>query len=209
MPSPWPIWTYSYNVTVPKRHHYVPEVILKRFTDDDGWLHLFSSRDRRVRPTRVSNAFCEGHLYSEERADGTKDPKVEFELSWLEGAIEPILAKFESAALSGKNPELTDAELLTWRFYMVVQWRRVPDLHKTVATDEESAAYLHEILDDAQAKFPDRADEIEAMRCPNSVRRTVKNARVSGVTEVSGRAMSAMASREELRSWRLRHPRRH
>lgn len=180
---------------LPKRHHYVPEVILKRFTDEDGWLHLYSRRDRRTRRTRIGNAFCEGHLYSKTHEDGRKDPTVELELSWLEGVIGPILAKFEQAAITGKPPGLTAAELLAWRFFFVVQWRRVPDLHKTVSTDEESAAQLHAILDEMQIRFPDRIAEIDTVREAGAIRRTVRNARISGVPEVSDRVMDAMASR--------------
>jgi len=182
-------------VGIPKRHHYVPEVILKRFTDESDWLHLFSKRDKRTRPTRIRNAFCEGHLYSEELADGRKDPKVEHDLSWLEGVIEPILAKLELAGRAGVNPNLTAIETFTLRFFLVVQWKRVPDLHKTVTTDEESKEILDEILNKMSAEFPDRSAEICAFREPAAIQRTVRNARISGVAEVSDRAMNAIASR--------------
>lgn len=182
-------------MSLPKRHHFVPEVILKRFVDEDGWLQLYSRRDRRTRPTKPSNAFCEGHLYSEIDRDGHKDPRVELELSWLERAIEPILSKFELSAQTGELPNLSAADLLIWRFFFVVQWRRVPDLHQTVATDEESEAELHRILDEMAKRFPDRVVEIEAMREPVEVKRTIRNARVSGVTEVSERVMNALATR--------------
>ena len=180
---------------IPKRHHYVPEVILKRFTDEGDWLHLFSKRDKRTRRTRIRNAFCEGHLYSEELADGSKDPRVEHDLSWLEGVIEPILSKLELAGRTGVNPNLTAIEILTWRFFFVVQWKRVPDLHKTVATNEESTAVLNEILNEMSVEFPDRYAEICAFREPVAIRRTVRNARISGVAEVSDCVMNAISSR--------------
>jgi hypothetical protein len=182
-------------VSLPKRHHYVPEVILKRFTDDDSWLHIFSKRTGSLRRSRISNAFCEGHLYSEIDETGGKNPRVELELSWLENVIDPILSKFEEAARTGKPPRLNDADLLTWRYFFIVQWRRVPDLHQTVATDEESEAELHKILDELGQKYPNRAAELAAMRHPDEIRRTVRNARVSGVTEVSARVMNAMETR--------------
>ena len=182
-------------MNVPKRHHYVPEVILKRFTDEDGWLHLYSSHDARVRRTRIEKAFCKKHLYSEVRSDGSKDVKVEHELSWLESVLEPILMKFERSAQTGDIPRLTDLELLTWRFYLVVQWKRVPDLHKTVTTDEESAAYLHGILDKIQTAYPNRVAELEMLRRPHEIKRTVRNARIAGTPEVSDRVMRAMATR--------------
>ena len=182
-------------MSTPKRHHFVPEVILKRFTDDDGWLHLFSKRDRRTRPTRPANAFCEGHLYSEVDSDGRKDPRVEIELSWLERAIEPILLKFEESVRSNKLPQLSAADLLIWRFFFVVQWHRVPDLHQTVATEEESAIELHQILDEMVKRFPDRASEIEAMRDPTEMKRTIRNARIRLVPEVSERVMNALGTR--------------
>ena len=179
----------------PKRHHFVPEVILKRFVDEDGWLHVFSRRDQRTRPSRPANAFCEGHLYSQIEKDGRKDPKVEIELSWLEGAIDPILNKFEASAHTGKLPNLSEGDLLLWRFFFIVQWRRVPDLHQTVATDEESEAELHQILDEMVQRFPGRSDEIEAMRKPSEMKRTIRNARIQGVPVVSERVLDALSSR--------------
>jgi hypothetical protein len=182
-------------MSVPKRHHYVPEVILKRFTDQNGWLYLYSQRDRRTRPTRSANAFCEGHLYSEIDEAGRKDPRVELELSWLETVIDPILDRFEESARTGNLPSLAPADLFTWRFFFVVQWRRVPDLHQTVATDSEAAAELNQILDEMLLRFPERAAEIEAMRDAAEMQRTIRNARIRGVPEVSQRVMDAMETR--------------
>lgn len=33
-------------MSVPKRHHYVPQMILNGFTDSDGWLHWCRLRER-------------------------------------------------------------------------------------------------------------------------------------------------------------------
>jgi hypothetical protein len=182
-------------VNLPKRHHYVPETILKRFTDEEGWLHLYSRREGRVRRTRPRNAFCEGHLYSEVDDEGRKDPRVELELSWLETVIDPILTKFEDSARTGRLPNLTSSELLTWRFFFIVQWRRVPDLHQTVATDQEAEAELRQILDELEKRYPDRISEIEEFRDASEMKRTIRNARIRGVPEVSERVMNALQER--------------
>ena len=46
----------------PKRHHYVPDMLLKRFVDDDGWLHCcwrgtdpFRGRPKRRKARRINS----------------------------------------------------------------------------------------------------------------------------------------------------------
>ena len=106
-----------------------------------------------------------------------------------------LFQKVRKSAISGQDPYLSALELLTWHFFFVVQWRRVPDLQNTVTTDDEAAKQFGQILDATQSKYPDRVSEINALREPKAVARTVRNARISNVPEVSGRVMDAMATR--------------
>ena len=181
----------------PKRHHFVPRVLLKRFVDNNGWLHYFSKLESppRVRPSRIEKVFREGHLYSEISLDGQIDPAVEHELGQIEAIIDPILKKFVEAAESDRLPGLTPFERLAWDFFFVVQWRRVPDLKNTVATDSEAHIMHSEILEDMRRRYPSRIHEIEKLAEPSVAKNLIRNSRVRGVAEVSQRVMDAMASR--------------
>lgn len=185
------------NAPRPKRHHYVPCAILKRFTDTQGWLHLYSKLDRepKVRPTRVENAFCEGHLYSEEDDSGLRDPTLEEEFGRLEGVIDSLLNKFVSAAEAGALPQLTPEERSLWDLFLVLQWKRVPDLHRTVATDQEVRESLRRTREEYKVRFPDRTEEIDALAEPDTERRIIKNARVGSLKSVSPRVLNALQTR--------------
>ncbi|WP_373866623.1 DUF4238 domain-containing protein [Skermanella aerolata] len=49
----------------PKRHHYVPEMLQKHFTDDHGFLFAFLRNHsyRGILQIKPENIFLEGHLY--------------------------------------------------------------------------------------------------------------------------------------------------
>ena len=51
----------------PKRRHYVPKMLLKRFVDDQGslWVHRKKSPDQTVFPAKPDNVFLETDLYTQ------------------------------------------------------------------------------------------------------------------------------------------------
>lgn len=61
------------------RHHYLPRLIIDRFVDDNGMLHVFDKRspDRGVHAQSPRDTFVEKHLYSTKRKDGTRDRSLE------------------------------------------------------------------------------------------------------------------------------------
>ena len=50
----------------PKRHHFVPQMHLRRFVDESGRLYWFSKRfsDKVVRPSTPAQVFLENDLYN-------------------------------------------------------------------------------------------------------------------------------------------------
>ncbi len=183
--------------TARKRHHFVPEMLQKRFVDDDGWLHAFSRRrsDGMVYRSRPTNLFLEGHLYSFETHDGSNISTMEDDLGGLENGADRVISRIVDAARQNVRPELTHDERITWAAFLAIQWRRVPDLHLTVTTDEEVERSLDDLMAKLRETQPHLADELDALDTPENRKRTIKRARVDSLSSVSGEVMDAIDSR--------------
>jgi len=179
----------------PKRHHFVPEVLLKRFMDSAGWVHAYSKDDpdAKIRKERPCNVFVRRHLYSTEDQAGAKDPAVEREFSQLETLIGPILDKFENAAARNDVPNLTPEERLVWHYFFALQFKRVPDfLHRPeFVADAES--FFHQTLDELRRKYPDRVEEIDGFS--HEASRFVKNAQIGALQSVSAEVIDVLEAR--------------
>lgn len=120
------------------RHHYVPRLILDRFVDGDGMLHVFDRRraENGIQPQSPKDTFVEKHLYSAKLKDGRRDRSLEDWFADLEGFVAPIVSKIVDNARINAPAGLSDKEREVWDFYLAMQWRRVPELHTQVIDDE-------------------------------------------------------------------------
>ncbi len=108
---------------MPKMHHFVPKSYLARFTNDEGFLHVFnrpSCSFRRQRPKEVMKI---NSYYRQDWAPPGVDPNIlEKELGeWLES-----LAKKSIDRLVHCPANLTDDDTATLLTYIVLQRIRVP-----------------------------------------------------------------------------------
>ena len=107
----------------PKSTHFVPRSYLARFTDNEGFLHVFdrdSGLFRRQRPKEVMKA---NHYYRQEWAPSGVDPNIlEKTLGeWLEPD-----AKESIDRLIHEPSTLTDTDMATLLIYLEFQRIRVP-----------------------------------------------------------------------------------
>lgn len=137
----------------PKRHHFVPELLLSRFADESGLIHLFDKRrpEKSVISTNPINVFVERHLYSQTNDDGTKDVSVERFFSALESEVSTIIEKIVVAARTKTVPNLTADELTVWVRFFYLQWKRVPDVHDMVFDQAEYDEYVDELIEEYQS----------------------------------------------------------
>ena len=180
-----------------KRHHFVPEMLQKRFVDEDGWLHAYSRKrsDGAVYRSRPANLFLEGHLYSFEDEQGSKVSSMEEDLGRLEQAADRVISRIVDAARYNERPELERDELITWAAFLAIQWRRVPDLHLTVTTNDEVERSLDALMVELRETQPHLSEELAALDTPENRKRTIKRARVESLARVSGEVMDAIDSR--------------
>lgn len=182
---------------IPKRHHFVPIMLLENFVDAEGWLHIHRRQNplldvHRVRP---NNAFLESDLYSLINIDGHRDPTLERQLSIIEGVVAGIFDQIITEARQGKAPSLSPQEIEQVLIYQHLQWKRTPDVQRGVTSDAAGFQMIDSLLADIEAKFPNRTAEIASFRQADSQRRILHNARVGSVTGLSSEALSAMRSR--------------
>ena len=114
----------------PKRHHYVPEMLLRNFTNKNGRLHFFrkSSKEKCILETEPRNFCVECELYTVYDSAGAADASLEKYLSQLEGEAAPVIKKIIDKARAGELPRLTSSEKETWDRFLICQWARTPDM---------------------------------------------------------------------------------
>jgi hypothetical protein len=99
-------------VSDPKKHHYVPRLLLRRFADNNGklWFYNKKAPDIGVCPRRPEDIFFEKHLYSLVDEDGGKNVALEIAFSRFEATINPIFQHICDQAKKGMEPRLSEEE---------------------------------------------------------------------------------------------------
>ena len=130
---------------LPIRHHFIPQLILRNFTNDDGYLHCYSKQARRMFKSPPSNVFLKKHLYSQRDERGKKNPSVEIEISnSIDGPAAPVLDKIVKSGRNGTLPGLTGLEKRIWDEFFCCQLRRLPTARGSIS----DAELVAEALDD-------------------------------------------------------------
>lgn len=122
----------------PKNHHYIPQMLSKRFANQEGKLFVFdkSHLGKGVQKKDPKKTFVRRQLYTQVAEDGTRNVEVETKFfAPLESDASPVLEKIVNAARRGQTPNLSPGEKDIWlRFYYGL-FARVPD-RLEVASDE-------------------------------------------------------------------------
>lgn len=112
-----------------RRHHFVPNFLLKHWTGSDNKLSYFTWRPDGVLHTdRCSSrgAGFEEHLYSQTGPSGYKDTSVERDV--LTALVDTPSAPVHVKLLNGGPGNLTSPERETWSRFLVAQLARVPSM---------------------------------------------------------------------------------
>lgn len=184
-------------MTNPKRHHYVPQMLLNSFTDEEGWLH-WCRRDEDepvIRPARPSELFLKNHLYSIIAAGGGKDPAIEIALSKLETKTVPVVQKMIEAARAERLPDLTEEEKYIWYHFFSMQWRRTPESQQSAASDDEISAMFDDSIARLRELLPRRRNDIDALDTDEGRTRTIRNVRAESLTQFSDNVAAVLAQR--------------
>lgn len=121
----------------PKRDHYVPESYLVRFSNDEGFLHIFDRSSDSFRRQRPKEVMTINSYYRQEWARPGVDPNI-FEKGlgeWLEAAAKDSLDRLIQSPAS-----LTEADSILLN-YLELQRIRVPRQFKA-AKEQMHQAFL-------------------------------------------------------------------
>ncbi|WP_457811447.1 DUF4238 domain-containing protein [Sinorhizobium meliloti] len=185
-------------MNLPKRHHYVPEMLQKNFIDDEAKLWTFDSRNsaKGVWWSSHENLFLEGHHYSHINTDGTKDPTLEIWFSELEGEAAPVVQKIIAAARRGRCPNLTKNERQTWDFFFYQQWRRVPDLFASLMTAEQHRDEVERLIDELERSGRRLSNQERSnLLDPTTLKRMRSNVRVASLKTGNENVLAVIGAR--------------
>ncbi|MBS7586727.1 DUF4238 domain-containing protein [Ancylobacter defluvii] len=103
----------------PKKHHFVPQMLLRRFADSDEKFHHFSRHRVDVAPMHIGNVFCQNHLYALQKSDDERDITLEKAFGEMEGIISPFLDLLVPSILSRNYPNLRQREREALAFFSI------------------------------------------------------------------------------------------
>lgn len=116
-----------------KRHHIIPKMHSKRFTDKDGFLHVFRKPTRKFFKVKPKNAFLENNLNTTYDSHGNKSDIAETFLSKWESHARRLMDAILESAREMKPPRLSAEQRVIWDQYFCYQWKRLPDMMLTEA----------------------------------------------------------------------------
>ena len=163
----------------PKRHHYIPQMLSRRFADSGGILHVFDKRfpQKGIQKRTPKNLFVERDFYTQVDAKGTKDVSVETEfLARLESEARLVIEKIVSAGRRGNFPDLSPDEREILKTFFFTQFSRVPDTLDS-ATDEVRQM-MHPNTDFAWQSRPPKVSELSVQNSSETMERHLMNARI-------------------------------
>jgi hypothetical protein len=110
-------------MSTPKRHHYLPEFYLEKFSRNNI-LFVFDRELNKYRKQTPINTAVEKHYYTLEDGEGKKNTEIETFLSQIEGKTKPIIEKLEI----GEN--ISEKEKGVLSIFVSFLMNRVPDFEK-------------------------------------------------------------------------------
>ncbi len=107
-------------MSIPRKHHFIPQFQLEYFKDCGGVWHYDLVKDK-LQNIGVPNLAAESYLYAWKKKDGSKDMFAEEFLSKIESGVAPIIRKIHNL-----NFNLDNEERSLLSFYIALQMQRTP-----------------------------------------------------------------------------------
>ena len=169
-------------MNIPKNHHYIPQMLLKRFTNQEGKLYVYDRchPEKGIQKKDPRKTFVRRHLYTQVEEDGTRDVSVETEfLAPLESDASPVIEKIANAARRGVPPNLSPDEKDIWVVFSYIQFKRVPETREKYK-EEIRQEILREIDFIGQFRpFTDR--ELSILDDEETMERLFRNSSIQSV----------------------------
>ena len=122
----------------PKRHHYIPQFLLKNFLDDSDRFWVFDKKKGKLHQGTPRNTFVEKNLYRTLIFDhGNYSYEAEEELSRIESRAAPVIKKIIKCARNNEYPKLTLEHRDAWNRFYHTSCRRTPEFAKEMLYSDE------------------------------------------------------------------------
>ncbi|WP_304071825.1 DUF4238 domain-containing protein [Maricaulis maris] len=144
----------------PKRHHFVPQFVIRNFARSDGrvWYLERTRADRRAELRSPSGVFWQRHLYSYRDGENLRDPAVERAYGQAESEWAPLIDRAVRDLRVGRAPLFAGPERRSLEGFFYHQFMRVPHQLNRVKCKEV------ERLDDALLDGPVPEESVEGVR---------------------------------------------
>lgn len=128
----------------PKKHHYIPQFILKNFSfDDKGNIRYFNKRTNKITIQETRNVFMSQHLYRDEINSPDNPTKLEQDFGAFENEISKII---KSKFLKGDKITLNmeeDAKLRLFFAIMGFRTNKCRELFENGLSKDSKKFYAH------------------------------------------------------------------
>ena len=121
----------------PKRQHYIPQVLLKHFCDNDGRLWAGNKGRNNVFRTRPLNVFVRNNIYTRYAYDDDTPPSAEYEqgLCRLESDAGPVIDRIVGCVRRSACPVLAPDEQTALQRFLFSQALRTPESQQRVSSE--------------------------------------------------------------------------
>ena len=129
----------------PKRHHYIPQFLLKNFLDDSGRFWVLDKKKGKLHQGTPTNTFVEKNLHRTLNFDhGNYSCEAEEELSRIESRAAPVIRKIIKCARNNEHPKLSPEHRDAWKRFYHTSCRRTPEFaEEMLHLDERSDEVFH------------------------------------------------------------------
>ncbi|MDE0209494.1 MAG: DUF4238 domain-containing protein [Boseongicola sp.] len=111
-----------------RRHHYVPQMLLGNFLDDEGALWVGDQKRGKCYRSNPGNVFVEKNLYTRhDWGRGTECYDHERALARVESDAKPALSSLILQVREGRNPQLCPDLNRKFKQFLVALARRTPE----------------------------------------------------------------------------------
>ena len=178
----------------PKRHHYVPQLLLREFTDNDNKLHfcilrssegaVIKPHERVVKSRTPKKLFAEDELYTQYDGHEEENVSVEDSLSKLESKAAPVIKKIISSARADRPPKLTPDEKNIWDAFFLIQSFRTPDVLDPIVN--KYSDWIPKLIEGNKKEYgPPTEEEIKKANDPKQIDGTKHNLRATAVARLT------------------------
>ncbi len=140
----------------PKKHHFVPQAILRKFCFRGETLYYYykGSPQKGVHERNITSVFMRKHLYSYSTKSGDRNTNLEIWFAtFFDNHIKPLTEKWENMVV-GKNPfSISDEDRHYFVRFLYNLMKRTPDFHQPFFEKNMTEEEFEEALREAEGNY--------------------------------------------------------